>query len=118
MGQGEKPAAWGFQPGSGEMIEAIAVTLQDEIAAHSFDELTGERLLACPPMLDRAIASWEANHAFSARHYGSLCHTAPRISCCVPMAGRMWNATLRVLFILSHLAPACAIKPCFVAHRW
>ena len=43
------------------MIEAIAVTLQDEIAAHSFDELTGERLLAC-----RAIASWEANHAFSA----------------------------------------------------
>ena len=48
------------------MIEAIAVTLQDEIAAHSFDELTGERLLACPPMLDRAIASWEANHAFSA----------------------------------------------------
>jgi hypothetical protein len=44
------------------MIEAIAVTLQNEIAAHSFDELTGERLLACPPMLDRAIASWEANH--------------------------------------------------------
>ena len=48
------------------MIEAIAVTLQNEIAAHSFDELTCERLLACPPMLDRAIASWEANHAFSA----------------------------------------------------
>jgi hypothetical protein len=53
------------------MIEAIAVTLQDEIAAHSFDEPTGERLLACPPMLDRAIASWEANRlerAALARH--------------------------------------------------
>ena len=78
MGQGEKPAAWGCQPGSGEMIEAIAVTLQDEIAAHSFDELTGERLLACPPMLDRAIASWEANHAFSAPGIMAACAT-PRL---------------------------------------
>ena len=60
------------------MIEAIAVTLQDEIAAHSFDELTGERLLACPPMLDRAIASWEANHAFSAPGIMAACAT-PRL---------------------------------------
>ena len=72
------------------MIEAIAVTLQNEIAAHSFDELTGERLLACPPMLNRAIASWGGQPRLQrARHYGSLCHAAPRISCCVPMAGRM-----------------------------
>ena len=62
------------------MIEAIAVTLQDEIAAHSFDELTGERLLACPPMLDRAIASWEANHAFSAPGIMAACAT-PRLGC-------------------------------------
>ena len=58
------------------MIEAIAVTLQDEIAAHSLDEQTGERLLACPPMLDRAIASWKANRLERARHHDSLCHAA------------------------------------------
>jgi hypothetical protein len=58
------------------MIEAIAVTLQDEIAAHSLDEQTGERLLSCPPMLDRAIASWKANRLERARHHDSLCHAA------------------------------------------
>ena len=70
------------------------MTLQNEIAAHSFDELTCERLSACPPMLDRAIASWEANHAFSAPGIMAAGATPRGISCCVPMAGRMWNATL------------------------
>ena len=77
------------------MIEAIAVTLQDEIAAHSFDEPTGERLLACPPMLDRAIASWEANHRLErARHYGSRCHAALGSRAVCQWLVGCWNATL------------------------
>jgi len=74
------------------MIEAIAV-MQDKIAAHSFDEPTGELGLPADARSgDRELGGQARLQR--ARHYGSLCHAAPRISCCVPMAGRMWNATL------------------------
>jgi hypothetical protein len=49
-----------------EMIEVITETLQDQIAAHDYDAPTRERLAACLPMLEQAIADWQANHAFSA----------------------------------------------------
>jgi hypothetical protein len=48
------------------MIEVITDTLQDQIAAHDCDAPTRERLAACLPMLEQAIADWQANHAFSA----------------------------------------------------
>ena len=48
------------------MIEVITETLQDQIAAHDCDAPTRERLAACLPMLEQAIADWQANHAFSA----------------------------------------------------
>jgi hypothetical protein len=48
------------------MIETIAATLQAEIWAHDFDAPIRERLSACLPLLDEAIADWRANHSFSA----------------------------------------------------
>ena len=48
------------------MIEVITEMLQDQIAAHDCDAPTRERLAACLPMLEQAIADWQANHAFSA----------------------------------------------------
>ena len=47
------------------MIEVITEMLQDQIAAHDCDAPTRERLAACLPMLEQAIADWQANHAFS-----------------------------------------------------
>ena len=48
------------------MIETITTTLQDELEAQHFDEPIRERLSACLPVLEQAIAGWRANHAFSA----------------------------------------------------
>ena len=60
------------------MIEVITETLQDQIAAHDCDAPTRERLAACLPMLEQAIADWQANHAFSARPDDSGRHAAFR----------------------------------------
>ena len=68
------------------MIEVITETLQDQIAAHDCDAPTRERLAACLPMLEQAIADWQANHAFSAPglmiaaatpHSGVVVHATP-----------------------------------------
>ena len=48
------------------MVETITTTLQDELEAQHFDEPIRERLSACLPVLEQAIASWRANHTFSA----------------------------------------------------
>ena len=45
---------------------SITEALQDEIAAQDCDGPTRKRLSACLPMLEQAIANWQANHAFSA----------------------------------------------------
>lgn len=47
------------------MVETITTTLQDELEAQHFDEPIRERLSACLPVLEQAIAGWRANHAFS-----------------------------------------------------
>ena len=40
------------------MVETITTTLQDELEAQHFDEPIRERLSACLPVLEQAIASW------------------------------------------------------------
>ena len=100
------------------MIEAIAVTLQDEIAAHSFDELTGERHW---PARRCSIGRSRAGRPTTPSARPALWQPVPRRASDLVLCANGWSdveCDPEVLFMLSHLAPACAIKPCFVAHRW
>ena len=66
------------------MVETITTTLQDELEAQHFDAPIRERLSACLPMLDEAIADWRANHSFSTPGLMIAAATGARISCCDP----------------------------------